>query len=100
MPTQAEKEQVAAILDRISDLNNPTPLDPEHLQRFRVLCLDEAKRLMAFLGQRLSKEVRSHIEHRALCFASFAFQSSVTLGEARSLSPLFRRTLTQLKNLE
>ncbi len=100
MPTAAEREKVAAILDRFVERTDPTPLNPDMRRRFQGLCLDEARRLMAFLEQRLSKEARKHIEDRALHFASFAFRPSLTQGELRTLAPMFKKTFAQLNNLE
>ena len=99
MPTKAHKKQVAEILDTYFSPEIPIPLDPERLQRFRVLCLEEAKRLMGFLAQPLPKKARRHIEERVLWFAPLASQSSVTLEQARRLAAWFRNTLTQFKNL-
>ena len=100
MVTEAQIKRAKAAYKKCFSSDSPVPLPPEHLQQFRRSCLEEAKRLMAFLGKRLTKAARKHIEHRVLGFAGWAAQSSVTLGGARSLAPLFGRTLTQLKNLE
>ena len=100
MPTKAHKKQVVEILDKYFSIEIPIPLDPERLQRFRMLCLEEAKRLMGFLAQPLPKKARRHIEERVLWFAGLASQSSVTLEQARCLAAVFRNTLTQYKNLE
>ena len=99
MPTKAHKKQVVEILDKYFSPEIPIPLDPKRLQRFRALCLEEAKRLMGFLAQPLPKKARRHIEERVLWLAALASQSSVTLEQARRLAAGFRCTLTQFKNL-
>ena len=57
------------------------PLSPEHLQRFRVAWLEEATPSMGVLGKRLLKKIVNHEEERALDFAAFTAQSSVTLEQ-------------------
>ena len=100
MPTKAHKKQVVEILDKYFSPEIPIPLDPKRLQRFRALCLEEAKRLMGFLAQPLPKKARRHIEKRVVWLAALASQSSVTLEQARRLKAWFRCTLTQFKNLK
>lgn len=96
MPTQAEEEQVAAILDRLNNFDDPTPLEGEELKQFQRRCLVEAKRLMGLLATpRLRKTVRNDIENLSLIWYVLSQKQIIERGDCRILHSLLGRKLKQ-----
>ncbi len=93
-----EREQAIKVIEKATSLDCPTPMKPDDQRRFQRSCLEEARRLQRLLAKRLTRRVRTDIEKWALIFCAFGTKPTLTVGNARLLSPFFYTSLTSYKN--
>jgi hypothetical protein len=94
MPTKAQKQRAAEVLDKMVSLDDPSPMDQDWQEFFQRLCAKEAERLRYFLTKPLSQKARKEICDFERYYSQASTMPVVPHGIGRCLCPFMGRTLT------